>query len=146
MSKEKKVVHIHLGDEKFRTVMHAGRHELIADEPESVGGKDKGPNPYDYLLMSLGSCSVITVKMYAERKKWKLDEVFIELKHYRVDSDKSETSGKRKPKKDIIEKEIIVKGDLDKEQIERLVEISKRCPVHRTLLGEVDIVTTGIIK
>ena len=144
MSKEKKVVHIHLGEEKYRTVMHAGRHELISDEPESAGGEDTGPDPYDYLLMSLGSCSVITVKMYAERKKWKLDEVFIELKHHKVDSDKSKSDSNRKVKKDIIEKEIIIKGDLSEEQIERLIEISEKCPVHRTLMGEIDIITTGV--
>lgn len=146
MSKEKKIVHIHLGEENYRTVMHAGRHELISDEPQTAGGEDKGPDPYDYLLMSLGSCSVITIKMYADRKKWQLDEVFIELKHHRVDSEKSESDSKRKSKKDIIEKEIILKGDLSEEQIKRLIEISEKCPVHRTLKGEIDILTTGVEK
>lgn len=146
MGKEKKIVHIHHGEEKYRTVMHAGRHELIADEPESAGGQDSGPDPYDYLLMALGSCSVITLKMYAARKEWKLDEVFIELNHHKTESEKKSDSGEKRSKKDVIEMEIIVKGDLSEEQIERLVEISKKCPVHRTLKGEMEIITSGVKK
>ena len=78
-----KIVHVHLPqNEVFKTTLTAGEHELIADEPENVdGGSDQGPDPYDYLLMSLGSCTVMTVKMYARRKEWPLDDVFLELKH-----------------------------------------------------------------
>lgn len=143
MSDSKRIVHIHLGEEKYKTVMHAGRHELIADEPTDSGGKDLGPDPYDYLLMSLGSCSVITMKMYAARKKWPLEDAYIEMRHYRTDSDKESSKDGKKLKKDVIEKEVVVKGDLSDEQVERLIEISKKCPVHRTLLNEVEIITTG---
>ena len=141
MGNKKKVVHIHLGEEKYRTVMHAGRHELIADEPESVGGQDLGPDPYDYLLMSLGSCTVITLKMYATRKKWPLEEVFVELNHHKAEVEDAAATDKKGAKKDVIEMEIIMKGDLSDEQVERMLEISKKCPVHRTLLGEVDLIT-----
>lgn len=137
-NKSNKIVHIHLGENNYRTVMHAGRHELISDEPVDKGGEDLGPDPYDYLLMSLGSCSVITMKMYADRKKWQIDELFIEMSHYKKDVKGGD--GKSE-KQDVIEKEVIVKGDLTDEQIERLVEISKKCPVHRTLMKSVEIQT-----
>ncbi len=143
MGNKKKVVHIHLGEEKYRTVMHAGRHELIADEPESVGGKDLGPDPYDYLLMSLGSCTVITLKMYAARKKWPLEDVFIELNHHKKEIEDTSSTDKKRSKKDVIEMEIIIKGDLSDDQIERMLEISEKCPIHRTLLGEVEFITKG---
>lgn len=143
MGKKKKVVHIHLGEEKYRTVMHAGRHELIADEPESVGGRDLGPDPFDYLLMSLGSCTVITLKMYAARKKWPLEEVFVELNHHKAEIENTADTEKEGTKKDVIEMEIIIKGDLNDEQVKRMLEISKKCPIHRTLIGEVEFITTG---
>lgn len=136
--KSNKVVHIHLGEKNYRTVMHAGRHELISDEPERTGGEDVGPDPYDYLLMSLGSCSVITMKMYADRKKWPIEEFFVEMLHYKKEI---EGDGDNPKKRDVIEKEVIVKGDLTDEQVERLIEISKKCPVHRTLMNSIDIVT-----
>jgi putative redox protein len=141
--KSNKIVHIHLGEKNYRTVMHAGRHELISDEPIHSGGEDQGPDPYDYLLMSLGSCSVITMKMYADRKKWPIEELFIEMLHY-----KKEIQGDdgKPEKQDVIEKEVIIKGDLTEEQIERLVEISKKCPVHKTLMKSVEIVTRSEIN
>lgn len=137
-NKSNKIVHIHLGAKNYRTVMHGGRHELISDEPADKGGEDLGPDPYDYLLMSLGSCSVITMKMYADRKKWPVEELFIEMSHYKKDI---EGDDGKPEKQDVIEKEVIVKGDLTDEQVERLIEISKKCPVHRTLMKSVDIVT-----
>lgn len=137
-NKSNRIVHIYLGEKNYRTVMHAGRHELISDEPKTSGGEDMGPDPYDYLLMSLGSCSVITMKMYANRKKWPIDELYVELLHYKKEI---AGDGNNPGKRDVIEKEIIVKGDLTDEQIERLVEISKKCPVHKTLMNSVDIVT-----
>lgn len=142
-NKSNKIVHIYLGDKNYRTVMHAGRHELISDEPINSGGKDLGPDPYDYLLMSLGSCSVITMKMYADRKKWPIEELFVEMQHYKKEV---EVEGKGSEKRDVIEKEVIVKGELTDEQVERLVEISKKCPVHKTLMNSIDIVTRPDVK
>lgn len=82
-SSSQKILHVHLpADEPFKTTLTAGKHELIADEPEHVeGGKDQGPDPYDYLLMSLGSCTVMTVKMYANRKGWPVENMYVELRH-----------------------------------------------------------------
>jgi len=139
---DKKIVHIHLGSENFKTVMTAGNHELISDEPEKVGGKDLGPDPYDYLLMSLGSCSVITMRMYAERKEWPVEDIYIEIRHFKDHAEDCEDCDDPKARIDKIEKEIIIKGDLSDDQIERLLEISKKCPVHRTLLNDIEIKST----
>lgn len=139
---DKKIVHIHLGSENYETVMTAGNHELISDEPEKVGGKDLGPDPYDYLLMSLGSCSVITMRMYADRKEWPVEDIYIELRHFKDHADDCEDCDDPKARIDKIEKEIIIKGDLSDDQIERLLEISKKCPVHRTLLKDIEIAST----
>lgn len=140
-SEQKKIVHIHLGNENYKTVMTAGNHELISDEPQSVGGMDKGPDPYDYLLMSLGSCSVITMRMYAERKKWPVEDIFVEMRHHKAHADDCEDCDDPKARIDKIEKDITVKGDLSEEQVQKLLEISKKCPVHKTLLNDINIHT-----
>lgn len=136
-----KIVHAHLPkNQVYRTTLTAGAHELLADEPESVeGGGDEGPDPYDYLLMALGSCTVITVKMYARRKEWPLDDLYLELRHHKSHDEDCENCEDPKSRIDRIEKELIIKGDLDEEQRQRLLEISQRCPVHRTLLGDIQI-------
>lgn len=136
-----KIVHIHLPkDEVYKTTLTAGDHELIADEPESVdGGTDQGPDPYDYLLMSLGSCTLMTVKMYARRKDWPLDDLFLELKHNKRHDEDCQNCEKSSSKIDSIEKELIVEGDLSDEQLDKLLDISKKCPVHRTLLSDINI-------
>ncbi|MDX1641178.1 MAG: OsmC family protein [Balneolaceae bacterium] len=141
-SDKKKIVHIHLGDQNYKTVMTAGNHELIADEPEKAGGGDEGPAPYDYLLMALGSCSVITMKMYADRKEWPVEDIYIEMRHSKVHAEDCEDCDDPKARIDKIEKDIIVKGDLDDKQLNRLLEISKKCPVHKTLLNDMEIEST----
>lgn len=139
----KKIVHIHQGENNFKTVMTVGRHEIIADEPENLGGGDLGPDPYDLLLMSLGSCSVITLRMYADRKKWPLEDVYIELRHIKDHAKDCEECETKDAKLDFIEKEILLKGDLSDDQVNKLLEISNKCPVHRTLLSEVNIKSTA---
>lgn len=138
MSTKKKIVHVHIGAENFKTSLTAGNHELIADEPESAGGQDKGPDPYDYLLMSLGSCTAITLRMYIERKEWNVKEIFVELRHFKEHVDDCEDCDDKSAKIDKIEEEIIVKGDLTDKQLDRLLEISHKCPVFKTLQGSVD--------
>lgn len=137
----KKIVHVHLPSaEPFKTTLTAGKHELISDEATTVdGGKDEGPDPYDYLLMSLGTCTVMTVKMYALRKKWPVEDLFVELRHNKSHVDDCETCEDPNSKIDVIEKELIIKGDLSQDQLDKLLEISKKCPVHRTLLSEIRI-------
>jgi len=138
-SKEKKIVHVHLNGDNYKTVLNAGSHEIIADEPERSGGKDLGPDPYDLLLMSLGTCTVVTLKMYAERKKWPLEDIYMELRHSREHAEDCVECDKPEAMIDKIEKEIIVEGDLSAEQVDKLLEISNKCPVYKTLKGEIEI-------
>lgn len=137
----KKIVHVHLPEkEAFKTTLTAGRHQLTADEPKDVeGGGDLGPDPYDYLLMALGSCTVMTVKMYADRKKWPLEDLYVELRHHKRHAEDCKNCDKQDRKLDHIELELIAKGDLSDEQLDRLLEISKKCPVHRTLTSDIQI-------
>ena len=137
----KKIVHVHLPkNESFKTTLTAGSHEVIADEPTSVpGGKDQGPDPYDLLLMSLGTCTAMTMKMYSERKKWPVEDIYVEMRHNKSHAKDCIDCDDPKSKIDSIEKEIIIKGDLSKEQLEKMLEISKKCPVHRTLLSDIEI-------
>lgn len=141
-SNEKKIVHIHNENVKYRTTMTAGRHELISDEPKKIGGQDDGPDPYDYLLMSLGSCTAITLRMYADRKEWPVEDIYIELRHFKDHAEDCEDCDEKSARIDKIEKEIIVKGDLTDDQINRLLEISKKCPVNKTLLGSIEMNAT----
>lgn len=136
-----KIVHVHLPkDQPYKTTLTAGNHEFIADEPETVeGGSDQGPDPYDYLLMALGSCTVMTVKMYARRKEWPLNDLFVELKHQKRHDKDCKNCDKKKSKIDVIEKELIIEGNLSEEQLDKLLDISKKCPVHRTLLSDIKI-------
>lgn len=123
----------------YRTEITAGRHSLVADEPEDVGGTDTGPTPYDYLLAALGSCTGITLRMYADRKDWPLDETTIRLTHEKVHATDCDHCDQEEGKVDRIDREIEVKGDLTPDQRERLLDIANKCPVHRTLHSEVDI-------
>lgn len=136
---KKKIVHIHHGQTNYKTVLTAGGHELTADEPVQAGGTNKGPDPYDYLLMSLGSCSAITIKMYADRKKWPVRDIYIELRHHKSHAEDCKECEDPKARIDHIEKEITVTGDLTDEQVQKLLDISARCPVHKTLTGNVKI-------
>lgn len=141
-SRNKKVVHAHIGTTPYEVDMQAGAHQLVADEPASNGGQDVGPDPYDYLLMSLGSCTAMTVRMYADHKDWPLEEVYVELLHSKTHADDCKNCDNQGSKIDHIEKDVIVQGDLTEQQRERLLEISERCPVHRTLKADIKITST----
>jgi uncharacterized OsmC-like protein len=118
-----------------------GAHRLIADEPMAVGGRDSGPNPYDYLLAALGACTAMTLRLYAERKALPLDRVTVRLRHAKIHAADCETCETKSGKIDRIERGILLEGALDDEQRARLMEIADKCPVHRTLTSEVDIRT-----
>jgi len=143
MSKDnkKKIVHVYQDGTKYRTVLTAGDHEVVSDEPESIGGADTGPDPYDLLLMSLGSCTAITLRMYADRKGWPVEEIYLELRHFRDHAEDCVDCDDPSLKIDKIEKELVIKGDLSQDQIDKLLEISKKCPVYRTLTGQVEIIS-----
>jgi putative redox protein len=123
-------------EDGFYTEISADGHALVADEPESFGGTDKGPTPYDYLLGALGSCTAMTLRMYANRKDWPLDSVTVRLSHGKIYADDCANCETETGKIDRIEREIEVEGDLTDTQREKLLEIADKCPVHRTLTSE----------
>jgi len=126
-------------DHKFMLNVHSDSHKWVADEPTKVGGKDAGPDPYEHLLAAVGSCSAMTVRMYAERKKWPLEDVTINLKHSRSHQSDCEGCEDTPKQLDKIEREIAFVGDLSDDQRQRLMEIADKCPVHRTLTGTLEI-------
>ena len=110
-----------------------GQHSLLADEPAEVGGQDAGPNPFELLLAALGTCTSITVRMYANRKGWRLEDIQVRLAFAN-----SEDCA--------IEEEVLLKGDLSEEQYLRLIEIAGRCPVHRTFSSPIQICTRRVLQ
>ena len=129
------------GEGRFMQQGRAGRHVLAADEPRAVGGDDRGPGPYDYLLAGLGACTSMTVRMYAERKGWPLERVSVRLQHDRIYAEDCTDCETTEGKIDEIKREIDITGPLDSEQREKLLEIADKCPVHRTLTTETKIRT-----
>jgi putative redox protein len=129
------------GEGRFAQLVQAGRHRLRADEPVAVGGDDSGPGPYDLLLAALGACTSMTVRMYAEQKKWPLRRVSVELKHDKVHAADCAECETREGKLDKIERVLTLEGELDDAQRQRLLEIANKCPVHRTLHSEVWVPT-----
>ena len=130
------VVIVRTGRERYRTEVDARGHFFVADEPESAGGTDQGPNPTGLLLSALGACKTITVRMYADRKEWPVETIEARLTHKKVDAADCEDCKTEKGKVDVIEVEMAFTGDLDEKQLDRLLDISTRCPVHRTLTSE----------
>lgn len=130
---------VRTGKSGFRTEVKAGEHALLADEPEKYGGKDTGPNPYDYLVTALGACTSMTLRMYADHKKWPLDSITVRLNHSKIHAADCGDCESKEGKIDVIEREIDVEGELDDQQRQRLLEIADKCPVHRTLHGEVKV-------
>jgi putative redox protein len=125
----------------FQQSIQAGRHRLTADEPVSVGGRDSGPNPYDFLLAALGACTSMTVRLYAQRKSLPLDRVTVRLRHNKIHAEDCAACETKEGMLDRIERTIHFEGDLDSAQRAKLLEIADKCPVHRTLTSEVEIRT-----
>jgi putative redox protein len=121
--------------------IETGRHRLVADEPVEAGGTDTGPSPYELLLAALGACTSMTLSMYARRKQWPLERVTVRLRHDKIHAKDCAECETKEGMLDRIEREISLAGPLDAEQRERLLAIANRCPVHRTLVSEVDIRT-----
>lgn len=135
------IVVVRGGASGFVQEIEAGRHRIAADEPEAAGGTDTGPSPYELLLAALGSCTSMTVAMYARRKQWPLERVEVRLQHARIHAEDCAECETKEGMLDRIEREIDLTGPLSAEQRERLLEIANRCPVHRTLTSEIDIRT-----
>jgi putative redox protein len=125
----------------FARAVTAGPHRLLADEPVAAGGTDTGPGPYDYLLIALGACTSMTVRLYAGRKGWPLERVAVRLRHSKIHAEDCRDCETREGRLDQIETDIELLGPLDAEQRARLLEIAERCPVHRTLVSEIVIRT-----
>lgn len=136
--------------EGFRSHITAGKHTLIADEPESAGGKDEGMSPYDLLLAALGACTVMTLRLYIERKQWPITDVEVLLTFDRIHIDDCEscTDEEKEGKKEIqhISRLIYVTGDVTEEQKERLLYIAGRCPVHVTIHSNPHVEDAIIIR
>ena len=125
----------------FAQEIFVGLHRLSADEPRAAGGTDTGPSPYDLLLAALGSCTSMTVAMYARRKGWPLEQVTVRLRHSKIYASDCAECETKEGKIDRIERDIELAGPLTETQRMRLLEIAEKCPVHRTLPSEINIRT-----
>lgn len=125
----------------FLNRVYAGSHQLLSDEPQAVGGEDKGPSPYEYLLAALGACTSMTLKMYASRKGWPLESVAVDLEHARLDGPPPEGTLALGGRYERITRRLKLRGPLDADQRTRLLEIANKCPVHRTLESRPEIST-----
>jgi putative redox protein len=126
------------GPGTFTRQITAGRHKIIADEPAPVGD-DAGPTPYDLLLGALGTCTSMTVRMYADRKGWPLDRIRVTLRHRRIHAKDCADCETTKGFIDRMDLDIELVGDLDDTQRQLLLHIAERCPVHQTLTSEINI-------
>ena len=127
--------------ERLTQNISAGRHRLTADEPPGIGD-DMGPTPYDLLLAALGACTSMTLRMYADKKGWPLEGVSVELRHWRVHAKDCEDCEDATGMIDRIDRTITLTGALDEEQRAALLAVADRCPVHKTLVHEKQIVTS----
>jgi putative redox protein len=128
----------------FAQHITAGPHHLKADEPVSAGGTNTGPSPYGYLLAALGSCTSMTVAMYARRKGWPLESVTVRLRHSKIHAADCAECETKVGFLDNIDRDLHFAGDLTAEQILKLREIADKCPVHRTLKSEINIRTRTV--
>lgn len=132
---------VHTESKGYFTEISASGFSLTADEPISVGGTNMGPTPYDYLLAALGSCTSITLRMYADRKEWPVESITVRLRHQKIHAADCETCEMKTGKIDEIERELAFTGPLDEQQLQRLLQIANMCPVHRTLHSEINVKT-----
>jgi uncharacterized OsmC-like protein/pimeloyl-ACP methyl ester carboxylesterase len=126
---------------KLQQTVTTGPHQMLADEPKSAGGEDTGPGPYDFLLAALGTCTSMTMRMYADRKSLPLDRITVTLQHQKIHAEDCAECETKVGMLDQIDRVISIEGALDADQRKRLMEIADKCPVHRTLTSEIRIVT-----
>lgn len=126
---------------ELRQDIEAGGHRLVVDEPRGLGGTDAGPTPYDLLVAAVGSCTAITLQMYARQKGWPLEAIEVRLRHSKIHARDCAECETKEGRIDRIERDILLQGPLDESQRARLLAIADRCPVHRTLTSEIEIST-----
>jgi putative redox protein len=126
--------------ENLKQQITLGKHTLIADEPIDAGGNDQGPDPYSILLAALGACTSMTLKLYSKNKHWDLQNVHVTLSIEKIYAKDCEDCLSKEGKIDRITRKIKLEGNLTEEQRSRLLEIARKCPVHKTLTSEVSIV------
>ena len=132
-------VKVRSGAAPYEQIIEADGHRWRADEPRSLGGQDLGPSPYRLLLSALGACTAMTLQMYAQRKQWPLESVAVELEHQRVHAKDCHDCETEKGQISEIHLNLSLTGDLSADQRARLFEIAGRCPVKRTLEGEIKV-------
>lgn len=129
-------------NDDFTTEMKAGKHVFIADEPKDFGGQDLGPAPYELVSSGLAACTAMTIQMYAKRKNWDVQHVEVHINHEKKHAIDAENSlEKSSVKLDHFTREVVLKGNLDETQQQKLLEIANKCPVHKTLNSEIKIET-----
>ncbi len=134
-------VAVRLAGQGYTSEVKTPYHHLLADEPESVGGDNLGPTPYDLLMAALGTCTAMTLQMYAQRKNWSLEEVNVYLDHDKVHRKDGDHVEDKNSKVSRFTRSLLISGDLDEAQRNRLLEIANKCPVHRTLEDDILIET-----
>jgi len=131
------------GEDGFTTQMKIGNHYYTADEPIKVGGNDFGPSPYELVSGGLAACTAMTIQMYAKRKGWTVENVQVHTSFSRTYIDDCEDTETPRTKVDTFTRAIVLTGDLDEKQRERIMQIADKCPVHKTLHNDVRVVTKG---
>lgn len=140
LTTDKQVV-VRIDKEQYTTQVKARNHVILADEPKRYNGNDLGMSPYELLLSSLGTCTAMTLRMYADRKNWDLEEVTVHLSHSKVHAEDCSECNNASNKIDHLTREIEIEGNLKEEQRNRLLEIADKCPVHKTLENKIEVTT-----
>ncbi|WP_411273143.1 OsmC family protein [Daejeonella sp.] len=127
---------VEIGTDKYRSEIRASGHSIIADEPTSSGGEDLGINPNELLLASLGTCTAMTLKMYADHKEWPVDRIFVDLTMDIVKGNQQQTT--------YIKRHIRIEGSIDEEQRQRILQIADSCPLHRIITNPI-VITSNLM-
>ena len=128
-------------EDGFTTQMKVGNHYLVADEPTSYGGNDFGPSPYELVSAGLSACTAMTIQMYVKRKGWDLQNVEVHTSYSKTHAEDCENCENKESKIDTFNREIKLKGNLDDKQIQRILKIADKCPVHKTLHNDIQVIT-----
>jgi len=131
-------------DDIYTTNIKAGKHYIVADEPTRVGGNDYGPNPYELLSSSLAACTVMTVQMYVRRKNWPIENIECHVSYGKQHAVDCENCEDEKSKIDTFTRAIKITSNLDEKQLKRVLQIADKCPVHKTLHSDTQVITTLI--